>query len=61
MEEFTAESLRRQLSFSMVTTLTKVHGLILPRSTPDFEAISDFLGERYRYWLDDIEHPNYGF
>ena len=60
LEEFSLENLRLQLRFSMLATV-RSYGLELPHGTPDFEAISDFLGERYRYWVDDVEHPDYGF
>jgi len=44
----------------MVSTLKGV-GLEVHQPTPDFNAISDFLGQRYSYWTDDIEHPDFGF
>lgn len=60
LEEFSAENLRLQLRFSMLATV-RLYGLELPHATPDFEAISDFLRQRYRYWTDDVEHPEFGF
>ncbi len=58
--EFSAENLRLQLRFSMLATV-RSYALELPHATPDFEAISDFLSQRYRYWTDDVEHPDFGF
>jgi hypothetical protein len=46
LEEFSAEKLRIQLRFSMLATV-RSYGLELPHATPDFEAISDFLRQRY--------------
>jgi hypothetical protein len=60
LEEFSTENLRRQLRVSMLATV-RTYNLELPHSTPDFAAIGDFLSERYGYWTDDIEHPDYGF
>jgi len=60
MSEFSAENLRLHLWTSMQSTLKNL-GFELHQTTPDFGAISVFLGERYRYWKDDIDHPNYGF
>jgi hypothetical protein len=59
LEEFSSENLQMQLRLSMVATV-KSYGLQLPGQTPDLDAVSDLLGERYRYWEDDIEHPDYG-
>ena len=60
ISEFSEENLRILLWTTMPSTLRNL-GLELHQITPDFEAISDFLGERYRYWQDDIDHPSYGF
>ena len=57
--EFNKEKLRFHLFSSMASTL-KQNGLEIHQSTPDFIAISDFLGQRYNYWTDDIEHPDFG-
>ena len=57
---FSKEKLRFHLYSSMGSTL-KGMGLEIHQPTPDFNAISEFLGRRYRYWTDDIEHPDYGF
>jgi hypothetical protein len=58
--EFSTENLRRHLRLSMLATV-RTYNLELPHVTPDFAAIGDFLSERYGYWTDDIEHPDYGF
>ena len=60
ISEFTEENLRLMLWTSMQSTLKNL-GFELHQVTPNFEAIGDFLGERYKYWTDDIDHPNYGF
>ena len=60
ISEFSVENLRLLLWTSMQSTLKNL-GFELHQITPDFEAISDFLGERYKYWTDDIDHPHYGF
>ena len=58
--EFSVENLRLHLWTSMQSTLKNL-GFELHQTTPDFVAISVFLGERYKYWTDDIDHPDYGF
>ncbi|MBT7071361.1 MAG: hypothetical protein HN686_00235 [Bacteroidetes bacterium] len=60
VSEFSVENLRFHLWISMQSTLKNL-GFELHQTTPDFEAISDFLGTRYKYWTDDIDHPDYGF
>jgi hypothetical protein len=60
LSEFSEQNLRNHLWFSMAATLKHL-GFELHQITPDFEAISDFLGKRYNYWTDDIDHPDYGF
>jgi hypothetical protein len=60
ISEFSVENLRFHLHISMQSTLKNL-GFELHQRTPDLEAISNFLGERYRYWKDDIYHTNYGF
>ena len=57
---FSEKKLRMSLKISMMSTL-KGLGLENHQITPDFDAVSDFLGNRYNYWTDDIEHENYGF
>ena len=54
---FTKERLELHLSTSMLSTL-KGAGLEIHQPTPDFHAVSDFLGQRYNYWTDDIVHPD---
>ena len=58
--EFSEKRLRFQLYSSMLSTLKSL-GFEIHQQTPDFNAISIFLGKRYNYWTDDIDHPNYGF
>ena len=60
ISEFSVENFRLMLWTSMQSTLVNL-GFELHQTTPDFEAIGDFLGERYKYWTDDIDHPDYGF
>jgi hypothetical protein len=60
ISEFSVENLHFHLWISMQSTLKNL-GFELHQTTPDFKAISEFLGERYRYWTDDIDRPNYGF
>lgn len=55
ISEFSEEKLRFSLRNSMIATL-KIWGLELRQMTPDFEAIDQFLGNRYNYWVDDVEH-----
>ncbi|KSV18490.1 hypothetical protein DA01_03025 [Dehalococcoides mccartyi] len=57
---FNKEKLKFHLFSSMGSTL-KGLGFEIHQPTPDFNAISDFLGRRYNYWSDDIEHPDFGF
>ena len=59
LTEFTKDKLRFHLHSSMISTLRNL-GLESHQQTPDFNAISDFLGQRYNYWTDDIEHPDSG-
>jgi len=58
--EFSKKRLHFQLHSSMLSTLKSL-GFEIHQQTPDFNAISIFLGKRYNYWTDDIDHPNYGF
>lgn len=60
LKEYSVENLRYQLRCSMIATV-RSYGLEIPHETPDFDAISDFLGQRYRYWTDDVDHPDFGF
>ena len=60
LSEFSEQNLRFHLSATMGSTLMNL-GFKIHQMTPDFEAISKFLGERYNYWTDDIDHPDYGF
>jgi hypothetical protein len=44
---------------SSIPLVIDIYGLRLNQPTPDFAAIDRFLGERYRYWTDDVDHPSY--
>jgi hypothetical protein len=55
LEMLTPEALEFVLRPSMLVTLRHL-GLELRQEMPDFPAISRFLGQRYGYWTDDIEH-----
>ena len=57
MSEYTEESMRRSLKLSQVATLRTLR-LECHQQTPDFEAIDDFLRERFNYWTDDVEHED---
>jgi hypothetical protein len=56
--EFTEKTMRFALRTAALSTL---RGLDLDyrRDTPDFGAIFDFLGRRYGYWSDDVEHADF--
>jgi hypothetical protein len=58
--EYSEEKLRFDLFGSMMSTMKSL-GFVTHQQTPDFRAISDFLGQRYNYWTDDIPHADYGF
>ena len=55
--QYTEEELMKQLRISMTSTL-QLFGLECHQYTPDMEAIDHFLGTRYNYWKDDIEHDD---
>ncbi len=57
---FNKDKLKFHLFSSMCSTL-KTMGLEIHQPTPDFTAISEYLGRRYYYWIDDIEHQDFGF
>ena len=57
---FSKEKLKFHLFSSMGSTLESL-GFEIHQPTPDFNAISDFLGRRYNYWADDIQHQDFGF
>ncbi len=54
---FSAETLRFCLITSMMDTIRLI-GLECRQVTPDFEAIEKFLAERYRYFVDDVDHED---
>ncbi|WP_367874454.1 hypothetical protein [Luteolibacter sp. Populi] len=55
LEMFDEEWLKSTLRITMVSTL-QGHGFNLYQSTPNFQAIEDFLSEKLQYWTLDIEH-----
>lgn len=57
MSAYTEEAIRMALRMSQMATL-KTLGLECRQQTPDFDAIDDFLRERFNYWKDDVEHEN---
>jgi hypothetical protein len=57
LTEFTSESLDNCLKLSMLSTVDRL-GLELHQETPDFDAISTFLGSRYGYWTLDVPHED---
>jgi hypothetical protein len=56
VSKFNEDNLRFCLQVTMIDTITRVYGLDCRQMTPDMDAIEHFLGERYNYWKDDIEH-----
>ena len=59
VSKFNEDDLRLCLQGTMINTITEVYGLECRQNTPDLNAIEHFLGERYNYWKDDIEHEDY--
>jgi hypothetical protein len=57
MDLITEENLRRKLKTGMLASLRGL-GHEINVATPPFEAVSEFLGERYNYWDLDIEHDD---
>ena len=60
ISEFSLENLRFSLRTVMLSSLRSL-GFETHHKHIDFDAISKFLGFRYNYWTDDIEHPDLGF
>jgi hypothetical protein len=56
-EQFTEEKLRIQLEGSMLATL-KTLGLEVRQQPIDESSIGKFLSVRYRYFQDDVPHPD---
>lgn len=52
---FSEDILRLHLSSAAVSGLTTL-GLTLHKKTVPGEAVLNFLGDRYRYWIDDVQH-----
>lgn len=59
VSKFNEDELRLCLRGTMLDTLIRVYGLECRQITPDIDAIEHFLGERYNYWKDDIDHEKY--
>lgn len=57
LEEYSEEKLRQNMRIGTVSAL-QTYGLEIHQLTPDFEAVEHFLGQRYNYWTDDIEHED---
>lgn len=54
---YSEEELRFHLSVFANTVLNTI-GLELHQETPDTTALLEFLGRRYNFWADDIDHPD---
>jgi hypothetical protein len=57
LDKLSEDKLRFHLYASMGVTLTQL-GLELRQATPDFPAISKYLGDRYMYWTLDVPHDD---
>lgn len=55
--DYSEEALRSNLSYYANSVLT-TNGLELHQETPNMSAILEFLGQRYNFWKDDVEHPD---
>lgn len=53
----TEENLRRRMKTGMLASLRGL-GHEINIATPPFEAVSEFLGERYNYWDLDVKHDD---
>ena len=58
ISNFSEDEIRQFLHITMIDTL-KLYNLECRQMTPDIDAIDSFLGERYNYWKDDIEHEKF--
>jgi hypothetical protein len=56
-EAFTPAALKQALATSTLSTL-QVLGLESHRQTPNFSALLDLLGARYKYWTLDVPHED---
>lgn len=54
---YSEEELRFHLSV-FANSVLKTVGLELHQETPDTSALMEFLGQRYNFWADDVEHPD---
>lgn len=53
----TEENIKESMRIGMVASLRTL-GHELNIATPPFEAVSEFLGERYNFWDLDVEHDD---
>ncbi len=51
---YSEAALRDTVDANMVASLV-VYGLVPPRGVPNFEAIRNYLSERFKFFEDDIE------
>jgi hypothetical protein len=58
LSEFSKDEIEKNLYMTMGSTL-KMIGLSLNSSVLQIEAMKKFLGKRYNYWDDDVEHDDY--
>ncbi|MBS2039866.1 hypothetical protein JST97_33080 [bacterium] len=54
---YSEEQLRFNLS-AFANSVLETSGLELHQETPDTSAVLDFLGKRYNFWTDDVEHQD---
>lgn len=52
---FTEDTMREYLNYSLPATLN-AYGLQCHTNPPDFKAVFQFLGDRFGYWRDDVDH-----
>jgi hypothetical protein len=57
LSEFSKKDIELNLYMTMPSTLRHLD-LDIKNGTPHKEGLKKFLGERYNYWSDDIEHHN---
>ncbi len=58
IEEFTYEKLKKEMNRYVLATLQS-YDLEFKNDSPPYEAIEDFLIQRYNFKTDDVTHPNY--
>lgn len=54
-EIFSEKNIGSQLLMNMISSI-RIYGLEMRQQAPDFQAIGKFMGKRYRYFIDDVEH-----